>query len=181
MKIMTFALAMFLAFSWNGRLLAGEVHEHGRATLELAIEGELLELRLEGPLDGFVGFEHAPRSEAERADLRQAIATLSAPDGLVELPVAAGCDLIDAEARHPFDGHGGGGHDDRQASPPNEGHAEMVVTQRFRCQTPARLTSLRLRLFGTFPRVGRVDAVVVGPAGQQASSLSPAQRVVRLR
>ena len=45
---------------------AQHAHEHGRLRLAIAIDGEQLSIALEAPLDSLVGFERAPRTDAER-------------------------------------------------------------------------------------------------------------------
>lgn len=46
-------------------------HQHGVAKLEVAVDGANLSLHLESPLEGLLGFEHAPRSNKERATVAE--------------------------------------------------------------------------------------------------------------
>ena len=41
-------------------------HEHGSVKLELGVEGQSLEIDLDGPAESFLGFEYAPKSEKEK-------------------------------------------------------------------------------------------------------------------
>jgi hypothetical protein len=67
-------------------------HAHGSAELKLALEGGLLEMELTVPGMDLVGFEHAPRDDAQRAAIAEALAFLDAASWL-DLPAAAGCTL----------------------------------------------------------------------------------------
>ncbi len=149
-------------------VVAAGVHEHGRADLEIAVEAGQLDIRLAGPLDSFVGFEHRPRNDAQRATPEAARATLAAPGWLVEPTADAGCRLAAAEVSElPSD------HDDD--------HAELAVAWRYACASPDALTGLTVRLGTRFPRLERLDAVFVGPAGQGAITLSGGRGRIDLR
>ncbi|MDH5541220.1 MAG: DUF2796 domain-containing protein, partial [Rhizobacter sp.] len=57
---------------------AGKAHEHGALRLDVAVEATSVTLQLQAPLDSLVGFERAPRTEAERQRVDQALARLKA-------------------------------------------------------------------------------------------------------
>lgn len=114
--------------------LAGEsrslgAHEHGVGHFNLAIEGSEIAMELEAPGADIVGFEHAAKSEADRAAIEDAEARLADAISLFVLPAAAGCSLASAEVAligdhdhdddHDQDDHG---HDDHAHD--NHGHDE---------------------------------------------------------
>ena len=86
--------------------------------------------------------------------------------------VVAGALVLDALAQ-PAAGKGKpatgqpGGHD---------GHAEIEATIVFRCEEPAQLRALEVKLFDRFPGVKRIDAQVVSAQGQKSVQLSAAAR-----
>jgi hypothetical protein len=47
--------------------LAASPHEHGVARLDVAVDAGRVSFSLETPLDNLLGFERAPRTDAERA------------------------------------------------------------------------------------------------------------------
>jgi len=51
-------------------------HVHGVAEMRVVVDCAQLEVPLESPLDNLLGFEHAPRTETERAAVRTMAATL---------------------------------------------------------------------------------------------------------
>jgi hypothetical protein len=44
--------------------LAQQPHSHGRLALEVAVDPQTITLTMEAPLDNFLGFERAPRTDA---------------------------------------------------------------------------------------------------------------------
>ena len=103
-------------------------HVHGIATLNLAMEGDKLEIEFVSPAGNIVGFEHEAVTAAERRAIRDAIQQLMKGNELFDLPPAAGCSLHVAEVEHgrgeeekSEDGHG---HGAEQDDPDEHGHAE---------------------------------------------------------
>lgn len=41
-------------------------HEHGSIKLEMAVEGNAIELDIDGPAESFIGFEYAPKTDKEK-------------------------------------------------------------------------------------------------------------------
>ena len=78
-------------------------HVHGIATLNLAVEGDELEIEFVSPAGNIVGFEHEAVTAAERRAIRDAIEQLMKGNELFDLPLAASCSLHVAEVEH---GHG---------------------------------------------------------------------------
>ena len=156
-------------------------HSHGRAKLRVATDGNLLTLEFESPLENLVGFEHAPRNDKQKAALQGMAEALRKADAHFVPAAAARCTqqsvklesaVLDALAQ-PAAGKGKpasgqpGGHD---------GHAEIEATIVFRCEEPAQLRALEVKLFDRFPGVKRLDAQVVSAQGQKSVQLSAAAR-----
>lgn len=85
-------------------------HEHGVSQLELAIEDGTLTLALRAPGADIVGFEHAARSDEDKAAVDAALSLLRQPEAVFALPEAAGCTLVEADAG--LEGEGDHGHED---------------------------------------------------------------------
>ncbi len=78
-------------------------HVHGIATLNLAMEGDELEIEFVSPAGNIVGFEHEAVTAAECRAIRDAIEQLRKGNELFDLPLAASCSLHVAAVEH---GHG---------------------------------------------------------------------------
>lgn len=145
-------------------------HVHGQAKLEVAVSGAELSLHLHSPLEAVLGFEHAPRTAAQRSAVDTLRQTVAAGGRLFAPTAAAGCTFVEGRMRSDvLDGKPGAGKD---------GHGDMSAEFRFQCAQPARLTGLEVRLFDVFPRLRRVDAEVVSERGQTARRLTTRARAL---
>ena len=73
-------------------------HEHGVASLGVAIDGDQVTLDLQVPAASVFGFERAPESEEERASMAAALDRLrSGASDLIAFPAAAACALESIE------------------------------------------------------------------------------------
>lgn len=66
-------------------------HVHGAASLEIAIDGPVVSVSLHSPLGNLSGFEHAPRNENERRQIRTMATRLRQADSLFAFTPAARC------------------------------------------------------------------------------------------
>ncbi len=109
MSRITRLLMLMVAGSMVTPVLAQQsAHVHGIASINLAIEGDELEIEFVSPAESIVGFEYEPSTDAERKAVKDAIALLRDPEKLFALPASAGCKLHEVEAER----HAEGGHDD---------------------------------------------------------------------
>ncbi len=108
-------------------------HVHGIAHLNVALEGKNLYMEFVSPAANIVGFEHAPKTQAERDAIESARNTLSNAEAVFKLPPAAGARLVDAdvvsEAEHDTHhdaehGHEGEDHHESEHGHEGEGHHE---------------------------------------------------------
>ncbi len=148
-------------------------HEHGAAELDAALDGATLEIELRSPAMNLVGFEHAPRSGADKRRIENAREQLAQPDRLFGLTPAAGCTLAETELKSPlFQAGHEHGHDEHHGNQ----HSEIHVHYHFDCATPQALTGLDLQgLFKTFPGTEKIQAQLIGPSGQRGAQLSAKQ------
>lgn len=133
-------------------------HQHGHGTLKIAIEGPTVDLELAAPGDDIVGFEHAPKTEAQKAAVEKAIQQLGSPLALFVLPAAAACTV--KEAKPVVDRTGGAD------------HSEFKATYKLECGTPKALTSIRFDYFKVFPRAEELDVAVVSEKAQKSYEVS---------
>lgn len=148
-------------------------HVHGEVTVGIAVQGGTLTVQLEAPLDSLVGFEHRPRTPAQRKAASDALALIKDVPRIVRPAAAAGCAAgpaeVDATALQPA-----------EAGARDAAHADLQADYSFVCSTPAALHSLELGLFDAFPRIQRIEVQVAGPQGQRKLLLRRPAREVRL-
>ncbi|MCA3221841.1 MAG: DUF2796 domain-containing protein [Burkholderiales bacterium] len=165
-------LSFAAAPAWS----AGKAHEHGALKLDVAIEGNKLTIAMEAPLDNLLGFERAPRTDAERKAAAEVLARLRSPNqgkALFSADASAQCTLSKADVQAPVLEPG--------AKPaPKDEHADLDASYEFSCAQPAELRSLDVGLFDAYKRIQRIDVQVAGPKSQSKVTLKRPARSVKL-
>ncbi len=131
-------------------------HVHGVATLNVALDGQLLSIEGEMPGVNIVGFEHPPHTEAERATLKDSEATLRNPGEWMKPNAEARCAITTAEVK-----------DDGFRADARKGeHADFDTRYLFTCQAPLNLRTIELSLIQRFPGTHEVRVNAALPSGQ---------------
>jgi hypothetical protein len=147
-------------------------HVHGLASLDLAWDGEAIQIGLESPAANLVGFEHRPETDADRAALDAAVATLKDGERLFRFSPEARCRLIEAGVESALpEGVGAEG---------QEAHADLDAEYRFECAEPGQLRQVEVGLFQAFPATRSIQVQYVGPKGQAAAELTAASPMLKL-
>ncbi|RIA20440.1 uncharacterized protein DUF2796 [Ectopseudomonas oleovorans] len=151
-------------------------HEHGVASLNVALDGKLLELQLESPAMNLVGFEHAAKSDADKAKVAAAKKELEQPLQLFAL-ASGDCRATEVELESPLFGDADHDHDHDHDHHAHEGeHSDIQAHYRFECANANELKQLDLgELFKRFPATEKIQVQLIGPSGQQGVELTPAQ------
>ena len=184
-------------------------HEHGVTTLNIALEEGLLVMELEGPAMNFVGFEHDPRTDEQKAAIADAIAILRDGATLFELTTAAECSLRETDAEHDTDDDHSDhdehadhddhddhedhsdhdehadhddhdDHEDHADHSDGEQHSEFEAEYAYECSRADELTQISVRLFERFPLTNEVEASFVGDSFQTFRKLTPSDPVLKL-
>ncbi|MEM9060611.1 MAG: DUF2796 domain-containing protein [Pseudomonadota bacterium] len=92
MRISTLSLLMASCVLAGPALAQHAAHEHGHGDLKIAIDGDELQIELTSPGADIVGFEHAPKTDADHAAVDAAVEKLKGAAALFPLPGAAGCE-----------------------------------------------------------------------------------------
>jgi|APFre7841882724_1041349.scaffolds.fasta_scaffold00272_15 hypothetical protein len=155
------SLAVALALAAGGA--AAGPHEHGVGHLQAAVDGRTLAIEVRLPAKDLVGFERAPRTDAERARIEDARRALADPR-LFQPAAAAKCTIVGApSASAPaFSGKTGAADD----------HADFEATHRFECADSGALSALEHGVFKAFPRIKQLRVQAVGPKGQKQATLT---------
>jgi hypothetical protein len=115
---------------------------------------------MESPLDNIIGFERAPKTDAEKKLVEEAVAQLRAADKLFIVDPAANCKLGPVDLRS---GALGLGNPD-PAEP--VGHADLDATFSFNCTNAAAAKFIDLNLFGAFKGLRQIDSQIATAQGQ---------------
>lgn len=158
-----------------------EAHVHGEAEMNVAIEGNVIELVLKSPLANIVGFEHEATSDEDIAILSNAQKALQDAYARVQLPDSAVCMLDEVDVhlgeehgeeahdhdkhdheehahkdhdhdKHDHEEHAHKEHDHHEHEEGEHGeHRDIHAHYSFKCVKPANLNSVTLDFFTKFP------------------------------
>jgi hypothetical protein len=170
-----------------------EAHVHGIAALNLALEGNQVQLELDSPAANVVGFEHVPSSDEDQAAMDKAVARLENGDALFRFNDEAGCrmqaatvtsELIEDEhaGAHDQDAHDhadeeAGDHDEHGHD--GEPHADILAAYHFECDSPNQLARLTVGLFEAFTGMEEIKVQYVIENKQGAAELTAQDQVVK--
>ena len=163
--------AMVLAAT--AHLAAAPAHEHGVARLDVAVGAGRVSIELETPLDNLLGFERAPRTDAEREKVAVALARLRAGATLFRIDANAGCTLARVELVSAALELGTG-------APASGDHGDLRGLFEFRCTQGARAGFVEVGLFEAFPALRRIELQLSMPRGQMQATLRRPDSRVRL-
>jgi hypothetical protein len=168
---------------------AGKAHEHGVVRLDVSVEGSRLTIDMVAALDNWLGFERAPRTDAERKAAAEVLTRLRSPQQgtpLFTADAAAQCKFARAEVSAPVLEPGAQPATQPAAKPSAKAgaadHADLEATFEFQCAQPAQLRTLELGLFDAYKRIQRIHVQVAGPKGQSKVTLKrPARSITLVR
>jgi Protein of unknown function (DUF2796) len=172
----TLALAVGAALASPPAGAHGKPHVHGEMAVDVAVDGPLLTVQVVAPLDSLLGFEHRPRTPAQR-QAAESVARRMTEAAWLKPAAAAQCvrekTEVDTAVLQPAPAA-------PAAAKPEAEHADLEATYTFRCAAPDKLDTLELALFEAFGRTQRVNVQVAGAKGQLQQVLRRPARVVRL-
>jgi hypothetical protein len=118
-----------------------------------------------------VGFERAPRDDAERARVDSARNALSDPIRLIAFEPEDAC-APSGPARLTLPRS-----IDESSGPAGDGHpGDWIAGWTFTCAEPTALRAVRVDWFDVFSETQRIAVQWIGPAGQAGLELTPATR-----
>ncbi|SEC48032.1 DUF2796 domain-containing protein [Pseudomonas anguilliseptica] len=150
-----------------------DAHEHGAAQLNVVLDGKMLHLQLDSPAMNLVGFEHAAKTDADKAKVAAARSQLQQPQALFGVN-AGDCNISKQELESPlFAEHK---HEEHHEHDHGSEHSEIHAHYSLDCQKPEELKQLDLgELFKRFPATEKIQVQLIGPNGQLGLELTPAQ------
>lgn len=173
-----------IAISSAAALAAGP-HEHGLAQVDIAVDAQRITVTLETPLQNLLGFERAPRSDAERRAVADLAARLRNASTLFRIDAGGACRAGQVELQSTALGWGAAA---APAGPParrkdaDDAHADLDASFEFNCASAARAGHIDLGLFDAFARLSRLEVRLATSKGQSSATLlRPASRVLLAR
>jgi hypothetical protein len=140
-------------------------HEHGKVTINAALDGNQLVIEISSPAVNVVGFEHEPRNDDERAAVRAAAKLLESGRGLFTMPKEARCQFEKTAVKPPQ----WETTDDVPGQPEAPGqHADYEARFTYQCWSPDHLTWLEPSLLDKLRNVTEARLNIATSRGQQS-------------
>jgi hypothetical protein len=139
-------------------------HVHGQAQLQLAVDQSQAVLSFSSPLDNFLGFERAPKDEAEQEKVKQLLQQLQNPLQWMELHSAAQCQAGQIELDSPV-------LTGKLKTSEQKKHGDLRFEMELQCKHPQLLRSLKANILQQFKGIHRLKVEVVHANGQHTKTL----------
>jgi hypothetical protein len=141
-------------------------HIHGRVTLNIAIEGDLLSAEIDTPAIHVLGFENVPNSDEQRSAVAAANTWLESGRSILAVARSAGCRLDRVDYTPPKLGRG---------------HADYRARFQYRCAQPSTLQWVDFRALDKLQGVERVEVNLITASSQQQLLLKGNEQRIALK
>ena len=152
-------------------------HEHGVGELNIAVEGNAMNLEFMIPGADIVGFEYEAKSDSDIALVNTALSKFQDFENIFTLSSSSNCNLVDAEIEiNQGDDHededeheheDGHDHEDEHDHDEHEeeAHNEFVAHYSFTCGNVKEIDRIDFPYFTTFPNSGELEIQFVSEVG----------------
>ena len=161
-----------------------EAHVHGKASLNLVLDGQSLFIEFESPAYNLVGFEHEPKDQIQQKEVQDTLSLLSRPRKVFGFSAQAGC-LVESvsvtttmagvgkntvgyeEEHHEEEHHEEEHHDHSDGDSTNkESHSEFKANYLMTCSEPEKLRTIEFKFFKEFLNLKSVQVQWINGEGQ---------------
>ena len=160
-----------------------DAHEHGSASLNIAIDSSTIAMRFESPAVNIVGFEYATKDAQQQLLIKQAKNNLSNFDAIFQLAGAVSCQTVQSSAnwvtKHEESHEEHEEHEEHDKAPSAE-HAEFIAEYQLECTQLNNLTAINVNLFEFFPAISDLDVQVIYSGGQIKQELNVSNTLIKL-
>ena len=150
-----------------------QAHVHGLVHLDVAVDASTLLVQLEAPLDSLLGFEHRPRTDAQKRAVDNLLKQLQQNANLIRPNAEALCKpiktTIESEILKP-----------NNPKKTEDEHAELEASFELNCEKADKLNTIEIGFFDTFKRIKKIEVQVASSKGQLKQSLKRPQKIVKL-
>ena len=137
---------------------------HGEAELNIAIEGQVIQIEFTSPAMNLAGFEHAAKTEAETQQIKSIVKYLEQSKWLQLNPQ---CTLENSLAEL----HQEGEHE----------HSEFTAQYQFLCQPDHSLGSINFTIFSDYPGVHEMVVNLITSDKQTTIKLTHEQSLLKIK
>ena len=162
-------------------------HQHGHGSLNLAVEGQTVQMALEVPGADIVGFEYEATTAEDRAKVQAAEEKLAQPLALFVLPRNAGCKVTSAKvviARESETDHDAHEHEEdahAEADGHEAEHSEFRAEYALSCSNVAAITTISFPYFDAFPNSEELAVTLITEKSQEAFEVNREHALIDIR
>lgn len=162
-----------------------DAHVHGEANMAIVIDGKDVSISLMSPMFNITGFEHAPETDEQRGALETAMSLLDDSAQLFEINASAECTPVSAHhslsAEEEQSDPAENSEDDAEGEEAHHhNHRDLEAEYAYSCQSPSKLSSIKLVMFDQFQNLQKVKVVILAGNNQSAAELTPEQEMLSL-
>jgi hypothetical protein len=164
-------LIMSSGFSDTASIEQHPPHEHGAASLTIAVDANNLEIDLESPADNIFGFEYVPSSKEDKKKVKDAVSQLKAAKALFTIPDVAHCHLDQVNVSSPMleNNHT----DKNKSTEPHHAHNDVDASWYYNCESGKNLNAITPHFFTIFsPGFKRLKVDWLTPTGVSSSLIT---------
>jgi len=160
-----------------------DVHEHGSANLDIAIDTDTIQMSFASPAVNIVGFEYTTDDKQQLLLIKQATDFLSNMDATFSLVGDVSCQTVKSSANwvteHEEDHENHENHEGHDETPSSE-HAEFIAEYELTCNQLNNLAAIEVNLFEFFPAISDLDVQVIYSGGQIKQELNSNNTLIEL-
>lgn len=162
-----------------------EAHVHGKAELNLLIDGTTIAIELKSPALNVLGFEHEPETNEERGIVKQAKKKLSNYKNIFSI-ADLNCQVTEYEIESPYEseheeGHHGHKHHDEEYHSEDDDHDDYYLSYSLKCENTNELKIIEIKLFDNFEGFEIIEATWINQTNAGRSELSSKQKIIKLK
>jgi len=136
-------------------------HEHGKLTINLALDDKTLEIELDGPAASITGFEYVPISEADKKTASLAKQQLANPQQLFAIATNAQCELTEKTIKASVFGDEAKAEEYEHDKKVEHHHSDVEAHYSFSCKQPSALKQLDFTtFFKAFPLTKQISIYI---------------------
>lgn len=173
------AMSLLLLSSTRGATAErrhGEVHVHGIASINIAVEGTKAVVEFRAPAENIIGFEHEAKSESDRKKRDAALMRLrERGDRMFVFDSRLGCRSAEMKAtiggETPVGAEAQSGKREQTKDKTSGEHREVHASFSVLCDKPLAGSRVQFRVYEQFPEIHEAKVQVISDAQQSATTI----------
>lgn len=135
-------------------------HAHGKGSLQLVLNADVLQGQWSMPMEALLGFEHLPKTAAQTEAMRKLQKSLESASYFIEVPADARCQQIEVRAES-----------DMFQGIQSKGHSDLHFAFKLKCANPLALKKFDFPFFKSHIRSNQLKLEWVAQGSQKSATV----------